>query len=66
MCADTELEAEVEPSLETEQRLAREQAARAEAERKQQEELSAIAQVRLAAPNCCTRSTQCTAFLFVQ
>ena len=45
-CADTEMEAEVEPSLETEQRLAQEEAARAEAERRREQELAAMAQVR--------------------
>ncbi len=45
-CADTEMEAEVEPSLETEQRLAQEEAARAEADRRREQELAAMAQVR--------------------
>lgn len=45
---DTELEAEVEPSLETEQRLAAEEAAREEAARKHKAELERTAQEALA------------------
>lgn len=45
MPADTEMEAEVEPSLETEQRLAAKETARAEAQRKHEQELAATAQV---------------------
>ena len=48
MCADTELEAEVEPSLETEQRLAAEEAAQEEAARNQEAELARLAQDALA------------------
>ena len=48
MCADTELEAEVEPSLETEQRLVAEEAAREEAARKQEAELGRLAREALA------------------
>ena len=48
MFADTELEAEVEPSLETEQRLAAEEAAREEAARKHKVELARMAQEALA------------------
>lgn len=48
MFADTELEAEVEPSLETEQRLAAEEAAREEAARKHKAELERTAQEALA------------------
>ena len=48
LCADTELEAEVEPSLETEQRLAAEEAARVEAARKQDAELARLAREALA------------------
>ncbi|EIE20461.1 hypothetical protein COCSUDRAFT_43901 [Coccomyxa subellipsoidea C-169] len=44
---DTEMEAEVEPSLETEQRLAQEEAARAEADRRREQELAAMAQEAL-------------------
>jgi len=47
-CADTEMEAEVEPSLETEQRLAAEEAAREEAARKHDAELARMAQEALA------------------
>ena len=46
--ADTELEAEVEPSLETEQRLAVDEAAREEAARKHEAELARLAQDALA------------------
>ncbi|CAL5229441.1 g12764 [Coccomyxa viridis] len=45
---DTELEAEVEPSLETEQRLVAEEAAREEAARKQEAELGRLAREALA------------------
>jgi tRNA A37 threonylcarbamoyladenosine dehydratase len=45
VCADTELEAEVEPSMETEERLRAEAAAREEAERAHQQELARLAQV---------------------
>ena len=48
MFADTELEAEVEPSLETEQRLAAEEAAGEEAARKHDAELARMAQEALA------------------
>lgn len=52
--ADTEMEAEVEPSLETEQRLAQEEAARAEAERRREIELAAMAQVLISySPSSC-------------
>ena len=39
------MEAEVEPSLETEQRLVQEEAARAEADCRREQELAALAQV---------------------
>ncbi len=47
MPTDTEMEAEVEPSLETEQRLAQEEAAKVEAQRKHEQELAAMAEVHI-------------------